>query len=60
MKVTVRYWRRLASFEPDYKKQETKTFEADTAAECMRQLDRYRDYHDLAEYTPPEIINVED
>ena len=60
MTITVRYWRRKASFEPDYNTRIEKKFKGNTAMECMKQIDNYKDYHDLAEYTEPEIINVED
>lgn len=60
MKITIRYWRRKWNFEPDYEQRIEKTFEGNTAKECMQQLDHYRDYHNLAEWTTPEIINVED
>lgn len=60
MKITIRYWRRKWNFEPDYEQRTEKTFEGNTAKECMQQLDHYRDYHNLAEWTTPEIINVED
>lgn len=58
--ITVRFWRRLANFEPDYAQRVEKKFSGASAKECMSALDDYRNYHDLAEYTAPEIINVED
>lgn len=60
MIIIVRYWRRKASFEPDYNNRIEKEFQGSTARECMRQIDDYKNYHNLAEYTEPEIINVED
>lgn len=60
MIITVRFWRRKANFEADYNNRIEKQFKGDTAKECMRQIDIYKDYHNLAEYTEPEIINVED
>lgn len=60
MTITVSFWVRLETFEPDYSKRREKRFIGKTAAECMRQIDKYKDYHDLAHYTEPEIINVED
>ena len=60
MKITVRYWRRKGNFEPDFNQRIEKTFEGKSAMDCMRQLDHYKDYHNLAEWTEPEIINVED
>lgn len=60
MTITVRYWRRRSNFEPDYKVRIEKKFCGNTAAECMKRLEDYKNYHDLAEYTEPEIINVED
>ncbi len=60
MTITVRYWRRKANFEPDYNNQFEKKFIGCTARECMRQIHDYSYHHDLAKYTEPEIINVED
>lgn len=60
MTITARFWERLGTFEPDYSKCREKRFIGKTAAECMRQFDNYKYYHDLSHYTVPEIINVED
>ena len=60
MKITIRFWRRKANFEPDYSRRIEHYFTGKTAKECMMAIDDYRNHHDLAEYTPPEIINVED
>ena len=60
MTITIRYWRRLASFEPDYAQRIEKSFSGKSARECMSAIGDYKNYHDLAEYTTPEIINVED
>lgn len=60
MIITVRYWRRKANFEPDYSNRIEKRFGANTAKECMKQIDDYKNYHNLCDYTEPEIINVED
>lgn len=60
MKITIRFWRRLANFEPDYNNRIEHYITGKTARECMRLIDDYKNYHDLAEYTPLEIIDVED
>ena len=60
MTITVSFWERLGTFEPDYSKRREKMFSGKTAAECMNQFNNYKYYHDLARYTVPEIINVED
>lgn len=60
MKITLRFWRRKANFEADYNNRIEKKFEGNTAKDCMQQIEDYKNYHDLAEYTVPEIINVED
>lgn len=60
MKITLRFWRRKANFEADYSNRIEKKFEGSTAKDCMQQIEDYKNYHDLAEYTVPEIINVED
>lgn len=60
MTITVRFWRRLANFEPDFAKRIDKKFSGNTAKECMAAIDGYKNYHNLAEYTASEIINVED
>ena len=36
MTITVRYWRRKASFEPDYNNRIEKKFKGNTAMECMK------------------------
>lgn len=62
MRITLRFWERQASdFSPNYNKECIKKyFEGKSAKDCMQQIDNYRNYHDLAQYTIPEIINVED
>ena len=60
MTITVRFWRRLANFEPDFNKRIEKKFSGGSAKECMAAIDDYCNHQDLAEYTTPEIINVED
>lgn len=60
MRITVRFWRRKANFEPDYSRRIERFFTGETARECMRSIEDYKDHHDLVEYTPPEIINIED
>lgn len=61
MTITVKfYFRRAKDFQPDYSKPCEKKFSGKTAAECMRQFEEYKNYHDLAMYTVPYIENVED
>lgn len=60
MKITVRFWRRLANFEPNYNRRIERYFAGENARDCMNQIEDYKNYHDLTEYTEPEIINVED
>lgn len=60
MTITIRFWKRLASFEPDYTQRIEKSFSGESARECMSAIESYKNYHDLAEYTTPEIITVED
>lgn len=60
MIITARFWERLGTFEPNYKRRIEKKFVGENAKDCMNQIDDYKNYHDLAQYTEPEIINVED
>ncbi len=61
MIITIQFFERnAADFSPNHSKRFTRDFEGQTAAECMSAIDNYRNYHDLARYTRPEIINVAD
>lgn len=50
MTITIRFWRRLANFEPDYAKRIAKKFFWISAKECMAAIDDYKNYYNLAEY----------
>lgn len=54
MTITIRYW--SDNYYYDY----TEKICGDSAADCMAQIKAKRENHDLAKYTPIEIINVED
>lgn len=61
MIITIEYYVRHAeNFEPNYNKRRQKQFIGESAKDCMTQFDDYRNYHDLAHYTIPRIVNVED
>lgn len=62
MVITLRWWQYIPNtFKPDYGRCVLKEFSGDTAEECMKQIDDYKYYrHDLAKFTPAEIINVRD
>ena len=57
MKITLRYWKRTI---PAYTVSYDFVVTGSTAAECMREVHNFRMKHDLAKFTPAEIINVED
>lgn len=44
MTITIRFWRRLANFEPDYAKRIAKKFFWISAKECMAAIDDYKNY----------------
>ena len=60
MTITIRFWHRNLDFKPDYNKEIEKRFTGENAAICMEKINRFRENHDLATYTPIQIINVED
>jgi len=60
MKILVSYWRRGVGGLPDYDDRIIKVYSGNTAKECMAQVNAAREHHNVVNYTPMEIINVED
>ena len=52
------WYGRRVDLSPDYEDKHHGTFMGDTPEDCMAQLRAFRETHDLAKYTPIEIILV--
>lgn len=60
MTITVQWYERKPDFKPDYDKVHVAHVHGDKAADCMEQINIYRQNHDLYRFTPLEIVHVED
>lgn len=60
MTITLQWYERREDFTPNYDRTHHGTVHGATAAECMGKINEYRRTHDLARYTPTEIVCVAD
>lgn len=61
MKIIISYYDRdPITLDTFYSKRHYKEFIGNTAAECMKQIELFRNNHDCTKYTATEIYNVLD
>ena len=60
LRVTIQYYERKSDFETDYWKPHMEYITGKNAADCMRQHMERGKTHDIARYTPREIIHIQD
>ena len=61
MTIILRYYdHKAGTFTTDFTKTHLHYFTGKTATECMNKIKEFRKHHDLAKYTPTEIIDVKD
>lgn len=61
MTIILRYYDyKVGTFTTDFTKTHLHYFTGKTAKECMNHVAAFRNDHDLAKYTPTEIIDVKD
>lgn len=58
MTVTLIWYSRNSDFKPDYSDPHHGNIHGATANECMAQIRELRNNHDLAAYTPLEIVEI--
>lgn len=60
MKMVIQWYERNSDFSPNYDKKHHGTFFGPCADDCMDQYIKWRRDHDLAKYTPTEIVYIYD
>ena len=60
MKILLQWYGRRPDFNEDPEKKHELVVVGDTAADCMGKINSMRSTHDLARFTPIEIVSVID
>ena len=54
----IQWWERKPDFSPDYYKEHHGTIDGETPGECMQKFNAFRENHDIAKYTPMQILYI--
>ena len=60
MTIITEFFTKLPDGTPDKTKAHKLEFVGETAADCMEEIGRFREYYDAGKYTYPTIVNVRD
>lgn len=60
MEIELKWWENDKNLKPNYDRKHTHSVFGKTAKECMAQIFDMRMNHDVAKYTPIEIVAVYD